>query len=653
MTTRCYVDFESRSQADIWSTGAYRYAEDPTTEILCLAWAVDNGPVHGALRGKELRAAVGEINDLILSGAEFHAHNAFFERCMWRFKFTPQYGAMPIPIKQWRCTAAKGSAHALPRRLEHMALALGCTHQKDVEGNKLMRALCTTTGAIEQTKLLRLLDYCKRDVEAERDIDRKLPDLCPQEQRVWFMDQYLNDTGVRIDVDAVKKAAAVVKSETKALNEELYALTGGLVNAGTQREAIRSYLKTKGVDLPNLQKATVKEALAKAGGDNLRILQLRQQLSLTSNAKYLALLDAVSSDERVRDLLVYHGASTGRWSGKLFQIHNLVKALLDGKTIDAAIAVLKESPDGFSCLYDALPTLSSCIRGMFIPSTGHKMLITDFAAIEARVVMWLAGEETGIKLFREQDGDSTKADIYVHMARAIYGKKDLTKKDKKARQLGKQTVLGCGFGMGVLKFQETCEKYEVDLGPKTVALLDRENKKRMVSPLAVTSVDKYRSTFKRVQSFWYEMEDAAKKAVLSGRPHPCGKVTWFMDGEFLRMRLPSGRTIVYHRPKITPENKFTYLAVNSITNKYEVEEAWGGKLVENATQAVARDIMVEAMFRLLRQKYRILFTVHDELVLESQTGSVEEVSKIVREVPPWAAGCPINAECEETMRYKK
>jgi len=650
---RIYIDFESRSQADIWTTGAYRYAEDPTTEILCLAWAIDDGPVKGVIHGKELKQAIPELNALVKEGAEFHAHNAFFERSIWKFQLTPKYGALPIPIRQWRCTAAKVSAHALPRRLEHAAIALGCVQKKDVEGSKLMRSLCTTTGIIESAKLRRLLEYCEQDVRTERDIDRALPDLCPSEQQVWFMDQYLNDTGVYVDKPAVEIAIRLIEEETKERNEELFQLTGGLINAGTKREAIKKYLESKGVKLPNLQKATVKDALSKTSGDNLRILQLRQQLSLTSNAKYAAFLSALSPDGRIRDLLVYHGASTGRWSGKLVQIQNLVKASIKPDEINQAVSLLKRTPDGFKQLYETLPTLSFCIRGMLIPTPGYKMYITDFAAIEARVVMWLAGEEKGLGLFRQQDKDPTLPDIYVHMARSIYHRPDLTKKNKAERQLGKQTVLGSGFGMGPAKFQETCEKYEVDLGPKTAEVSKFGGETVKVSPLAIKSVDMYRTTFPRVPRFWYEMEAAAKRAISSPAPQQCGKIVWYMDKEFLRMRLPSGRTIVYHRPKIDIEGKISFLAVNSITNKYEIEHTWGGKLVENATQAVARDIMVATMFSLIRAGYHILFTVHDELVVEHTGGSVEEILNLVTSVPSWAEGCPINAESEQVERYKK
>jgi len=626
---RVYIDFESRSQCDIWTAGAYRYCEHPTTEILCLAWAVDDGPVRGAIHGAELRRSIKELNALVSEGAEFHAHNAFFERCMWRFKFTPKYGALPIPIRQWRCTAAKVSAHALPRRLVHAANALGVVNKKDMEGSSLMKALCTTTGPIDEARLRRLLEYCEQDVRTERDIDRAIPDLCPSEQEVWFMDQYLNDTGVCVDREAIEQAVLLVEQATKEGNEELHKITGGLIDAGTKREAIKKYLESKGVKLPNLQKQTVKDAIATAGGDNLRVLQLRQQLSLTSNAKYAAFLAAMSPDGRIRDLLVYHGASTGRWSGKLVQIQNLVKAAIKPHEIDAAIRVLKQSPEAFSSIYDVLPTLSSCIRGMLIPSPGHSMFITDFAAIEARVVMWLAGETVGLKAFAEKDADSSVDDIYVRMAKQI--------SPTATRQLGKQTVLGCGFGMGVQKFIDTCAKYEVAVTPA----------------LAERAVNTYRKLFSRVPKFWYAMEDAARQTIVTGKPHKLGLLEFYIDGDFMRLKLPAGRTIVYHHPRVDADGSISFMAVNSLTNKYEREQIWGGKLVENAVQATARDLMVAGMFGLLRAGYRILFTVHDELVVESTKGSCEEVKQIVCRVPTWAKGCPINAECDSAERYKK
>jgi len=628
MPKKVYIDFESRSTIDIWKTGAYRYAEDPSTEILCLAWALDRSPVTGAIKGHPLTSAIPMFNDWIRSGAEFHAHNAFFERCIWHFKAVP-LGFLPIPLTQWRDTAAKAAMCSLPRKLELAAQALGCAHQKDMDGYKLMRVLCVSQGVIPQEKLDRLLLYCCRDVESERDVDLLLPDLPEYEQKVWFMDQYMNDTGIKIDVPMVKNAVNLIEQETKARNEELFKLTGGLINAGTKREAIKNYLERKGLNLPDLTKATVKEAITKSEGSNLRILQLRQQLSLTSIAKYAAVLSALGTDGRIRDIQVYHGAGTGRWTGKLVQIQNLVKSTHKPGVIEAAIETLKTSPECFSLSYDVLPVLSSCLRGIFIPNDGKEMFITDFSAIEARVVMWLAGEKAGLAQFVEKDRHPEVDDIYVKMAKVIGA--------SASRQLGKQTILGCGYGMGSRKFQETCAKYEIEVD----------------AVLSERAVNAYRTTFPAVPQFWYSTENAARQTVSSGKSHQNGRIGFSREGNFLVMMLPSGRKLYYHYPKISVTGKLTYMAVNSVTNKYEIEETWGGKLVENATQAVARDLMVAAMFNLFGAKYHVLFTVHDELVAEKETGTEKEVTDLVCHTPAWANGCPVNAETKKVRRYQK
>lgn len=827
---RCFLDFESRSQVDIWQSGAAVYAEDLSTEILCLCYAIDNGPVITLTR-KTLAAGIKELNLLIRDKAEFHAHNAFFERSIWSNKLTPQYNAWAVPINQWRCTAAKCSAHALPRSLELAAEALNCKNKKDKQGNMTMRYIAKSTGPIEQVKLDRLYAYCRQDVEVEREIDQKLPDLCPKEQKIWFLDQYINSTGVYVDVKTIENAVVCIDQEVETLTKELQTLSGGEINAGTQRDAIKAYLEKKGCKLPDLTKKTVAAALGKVDGNNMRILQLRQQLSLTSNAKYTSLLATVSEDDRVRDILVYHGASTGRWSGKLVQLQNLVKPA-PGFDSETPIRILKAGTEAFTAIYGGgvLQTLSSCIRGMLIPTPGFEMFITDFAAIEARVVMWLAEEEKGLKMFAEQDADPSVPDIYVCMARTIYNRKTITKKDKTERQLGKQATLACiakgsmvysdkgfipietlnrgqklwdgeqwvnfqelvsvgkknviqigdlwltpdhrlltkdgwrlageialsgdiqslklgnlsvdgrllaenitkvlnvvslsvanavlkkaeesthsggvlpilvgdvarvskgcladapvdtwisllihayenggayvstifvedvwariiktsngmalggfdrplnraerswntllrlmggelgdslsielimpkgtpqeifdllhkertistkveecfdiigtdnsrfqvsnyiahncGFGMGVPKFQATCANYNIAVD---------EN-------LATRAVQAYRTTFKKVVRFWYAMEEAAIRAVSTGKQQQVGKVLWYMDGEFLRMRLPGGRTIVYHRPRVSVENRLSFMAVNPVTKRYAPEDIWGGTMVEN------------------------------------------------------------------------
>lgn len=643
MTKRVYIDFESRSQCDIWASGAWVYSQHPTTEILCLCWAEDNGPVHAVnmhqpTQGDVVGLAV--LQGLAKEGAEFHAHNAFFERAIWLNILTNLHNIENIPLRQWRCTAAKASAHALPKSLEKAAQALECKHQKDMSGSKMMKYLASSTGPIDSDKLNRLIEYCKNDVEVEREIDQKLPDLDAREQRIWFLDQYINDTGVAIDRLACGVAVDCIEKETSRLTKTLHEISGGEIQSGTQTAAIRRFLEAKGLSLPDLTKKTVSEAVAGAEEDVKKILRLRQQLSLTSNAKYSAFLSCGSDDGRVRDTLVYHGASTGRWTGKIVQLQNLTKPSQENFDNQGPIEILKNGGyDAMSLFYgdDTLNVLSSSIRGMLVPTEGWDMFITDFAAIEARVVMWLAGEEKGLEIFHRADKGDKDADIYVHMARSIFNKPGLTKANKAERQVGKQAVLGCGFGMGPTKFQATCEKYGI---PCTEQLAER-------------SVFGYRNTFARVKTFWYDLELGCKRAI-QGYPNQVGKVVCYVDGDFLRIKLPSGRTLAYHHPRVEGD-KISFMAADPVTKRYVPETIWGGTLVENVTQAVARDIMADSMLQAATQGFRILFTVHDELVLEAPSGTKSEVEvlKIVRTVPSWATGCPINAECEKTERYKK
>jgi DNA polymerase bacteriophage-type len=663
MTNRLYLDFESRSQCDIWSCGAWVYSQHPTTEVYLLAFAYSKGPIMPIKFfpwldepwSKDTWAKMQEIEARVKEGCEVHAHNAFFERSIWANIMTPKFFVDPIPLRQWRCTAAKMAAHALPRKLERAALALDLANKKDMVGEKFMKVVAKSTGPITPETHERVSQYCCQDVAVEREADERIPDLEPKEQRVWFLDQYINDTGVTIDREACEAAVICVKKETERLTAQLQLLTNGEVNAGTQTKAMQKYLESKGVVLPNMQKKTIKDAIAGADEATRKILLLRQQLSLTSNAKYTSFLDVCSSDGRVRDTLVYHGASTGRWAGKLVQLHNLVKPSEEGFDNQAPISILKEGGyEAMSLIYgdQLLNTLSSCIRGVLIPTPGYDMFITDFASIEARVVMWLADEKVGIKMFEDGDKDPSLPDIYVHQARTIYQNKSLVKKNKAERQVGKQTVLGGGFGMGPVKFYETCQKYSVYIGEPTKRI-ERQGEEYMVPPLAVSCIEGYRTMFSKVPRFWSDLEEGVKKAIW-GHPNQVGKVVCYVEGEFLRIRLPSGRTLAYHRPRVD-RDRITFMSEDEKTHRYIPQSTWGGTLVENVTQAVARDLMVESMFHFASTGFRILFTVHDELVLEAPVGTKteEDVLKIVRTVPSWAQGCPMNAECEKAERYKK
>lgn len=641
-----YVDFESRSKADIWTCGAWEYSMHPSTEILCLAYAIDDGPVQlvDFTDSSSVRRLSLPFGGAIKEGAIFHAHNAYFERCIWRNVLAPKHGLPQIPLKQWRCTAAKACAHGLPKSLDGASTALGLPFRKDKLGRQIMLRLCKPkkdgTWNEDPADFAVLFKYCKQDVEVERALDKALPDLSPSEQVVWYLDQTINDTGIYVDREAVEAARRARDQEELRLKAALKKHTNGELDGTSRRDAMLDWLKKQGVVLENLQKATVHAAIANAPEHVRFVLEARQQLGLTSNAKYDALLEAIGSDNRLRDTLVFHSASTGRWGGKLVQLQNLPRG--NEKDTDSLIGLLKAGGlDLFSlfCSTSPLNALSSCIRGMFTATPGYDLFVADYSAIEARVVMWLAGAANGLEMFHKQDADPTYPDIYVQMARRVLGRNDLTKEDKTQRQLGKQIVLACGYGMGHNKFQQTCEAYGIACD----------------EALAQKSVQLYRTTFAAVRQFWYSQEEAFRTCLTQGGSVLCGPVTYRKSGDWIYCRLPSGRDLAYHMPRVEADGRLSHMTTCTMTKKYVRRDTYGGKLVENITQATARDLMAAAMLRLHRAGYRLLLTVHDEIVCERKrgAGSIDEVINFMTIVPDWTKGCPIAAEGWIGERYRK
>ncbi|MBV6341045.1 DNA polymerase, partial [Candidatus Magnetobacterium casense] len=353
-----------------------------------------------------------------------------------------------------------------------------------------------------------------------------------------------------------------------------------------------------------------------------QVLRIRQQAGLSSTAKYEALIEALCEDSRLRDTLVYHAAQTGRWGGQLVQLQNLPKGTI--KDTDTAIGSVKEMDlETLRLMYgDILGLLSSCIRGMFIASPGHDLIVSDYSAVEARVLMWLAGQDNAIKMFA--DG----VDIYTKMANAIGG--------GATRDLGKTTILGAGYGMGHVKFQSACATKGITV---TIAEADR-------------AINAYRASFAKVPQFWRDQEHAVRTAILTKQPVAAGKVTWEYRGDFLYCLLPSGRSLAYHKARVEG-SRITYMTTIGAT--HTKTDTYGGRIVENITQAVARDLLAWAMVRAERAGYPIVLSVHDELVAEVPEGfgSVEAFNEVITKVPKWAAGCPIKAEGWRGKRYKK
>uniref|UniRef100_A0A6M3KUA2 Putative DNA polymerase n=1 Tax=viral metagenome TaxID=1070528 RepID=A0A6M3KUA2_9ZZZZ len=572
---KVHLDFESRSQTNIWDTGCYVYASDPSTEIVCLAYAVDNEPVKkirfSDIALYELEDPFEELKSLaIAEDTLFYAHNALFEQLVWRFCMQERFDMPRMPINKWRCTAAKALAHGLPKSLKDAARAMGLGQQKDTRGKYLIQKLSKPqkdgTFCEDPELMAEFEDYCGQDVETERELDHMLPELHPFEQYVWYEDQLINQRGIAVDTEAVDTCLKLIDEETAILKKEIFDLTDGRLEGVSRRLAVLEYFAKKKHPLPDFTKATVENAV-KSGAlppDLVEILRVRQQLGMTSVAKYSTLKAATCQDNRLKDILLFHSASTGRWGGKLVQMQNLPKGSIEDT--DTAVEMLKTGDLSLvKTMYgNVMNLLSSCIRGMFVAPEGCDLIVSDYSAIEARVLMWFCGQDDAVKMFR--DG----VDIYVQMAGRIGG--------NATRQLGKQAVLGCGYGMGHVKFQATCQTYGIQVD----------------EALAQRAVNAYRDTFKKVPAMWYAQERAMKAAIQTKKPITCGRVRWDMDArgrDFLYCTLPSGRRLAFHKPSVEG-GSVKYFTTDSYTKKYIKKETYGGKIIENCLAGDTRVVTV-------------------------------------------------------------
>lgn len=669
----CTIDFETRSAAKICTTGSWRYACDPTTEVLCLAFRLPfwpDGDValwHPAFPQFEWpEEGDDRLADLffwILDGGLVEAHNAFFERGIWNNIMIPRYGWIDVPAESWRCSAAKAASHALPRSLEDAGLALGLDVRKDTVGKKLLLRLCkprkvrmaeliagTPSDAIlyheSRAEFERLFHYCRQDVRAEEAISNALPDLSPDETAVYLLDQMTNERGVRLDREGVTAARQMLATEQRALNAELRQITDGAVPRATCRAQIKTWCAGRGIDLPDTTKTTVQTVLEdtrnQLAPDERRVLEILRTLGQSSTAKYDAMAAQICPDDRVHGLLLYHGASTGRWTGAGIQPQNFPRGTCKGWDMDFAWEIIRAGDaECLRLLYgDVMAALAHALRGALIPSEGQTFYVADYAGIEARVLLWLAEDEDGLDIFR------SGRDIYCEMASSIY-QRPITKANKDERQLGKVAILGLGYQMGYTNFVSAAGLYGI-------TLTDTMSRK---------VVDAYRRRFSRVTQFWADVEAAALLAVeYPETAIACGRVTCLKEGRFLYIILPSGRRLAYCDPwreevvrYQRPHLQLSFMGVHALSRKWQRQLTYGGSLVENIVQAVARDLMAEAFVRCAESGvYVPVLTVHDEIIAEGPPGlPVQMFEDLVAENPAWAEGCPVAAEGWSGARYRK
>ncbi len=594
-----WVDIETRSRVDLRNTTPYRYAEDSEFNILMAGWSTDGTAVHMALGEEQVRSIPGLRDPDVLKVA----HNAAFERvCFSRFFGLPL--GTYLPPEEWHDTQAIAGELGYPQKLEKLAPALGA-EEKDAAGTRLINLFCkpNRSGEFNQpedypVEWLDFVAYCEQDVHTLIDVDRQLGRWNTEtERQVYLADQRINDRGIRIDVELAHRARDAAEDNRMVQELELSELTG-VINPGSTGQLLK-WLQDSGLLIGNLQAETVAAKLAgELGPDQRRVLELRQELALIASKKFSTALESVSTDDRLRGSFRFFGAHTGRWAGRGTQLHNLPRAqLADETATDAAILDLQLGAGG-----DAY-TLKALVRALFVGPFG----VVDYAAIEARILAWLAGEDWALAAFR------AGRDIYAETAERMGGL---------SRAQGKVAVLALGYngGRGSLRAMG----YGGKDGDETLDAL----------------VQQWRRANPAITRLWKTMEVAFR---MGGPVGP--RLTIERDGTDRYMRLPSGRALGYHGCEFGRRTTF------SDPKRGVPADTYGGRLVENATQAVARDVLAEALVRLDHKGYEVVGHVHDEIIVEdTEVGSVRD---IMTEAPSWAAGLPIDGEGFVCRRYRK
>lgn len=667
-------DFETYSEIDVRKVGAYQYAKHPSTEVLMLAYKLPRQNTK-LWRAWKKEPFPQELIDAINAEYVLEAHNVPFERWVWKFQLHDKLG-VPMP-KRFLDTMATCAYRSLPLSLDDVGRVLQLDVQKDKEGKQLIQKLSKPRKPTKKDPSRRCLDpdllekfgqYCIRDVDAEYSLYQAIGDLPSDEYAVWVMDQRINSRGVTIDVEAVDSAVVVVEEATERLLKKLNEVTKGKVQTGKQVEKLIEWCSANGWDMPNMKANEVQDALTEEHlpEEVKSVLQIRQALSKSSTSKLAAFKNCTDTDDnKVRGLLQYHGASTGRWAGRLVQPQNFPRGNVKSKMETMIAAVKTRDVDLIEMLFStpAVNVVASSLRGMIVASPGRKLYVADFSAIEARVVMWLAQQWDAVDAFHAYDRKEGP-DIYCFMASKIYQRPVNKDDDPDERQLGKVTILGCGYQMSGNKLRiQAGQAYGIELTEETANML----------------VKTYRESYKEVVNLWRGLEDAAIHAVEHKTKTTFRDVSFERvvddSGTWLTMILPNGRRLWYRSPglqevtipykdKETGEDKvFTKDALFYYGKDAKHQGRWGkiftygGMLTENAVQAIARDIMVAAMRRVEKAGFEIILSVHDELICEKDDDGVDRLDQFVDLMKGpndlWFQHCPVSAEGWSGYRYKK
>lgn len=638
------IDIETYSDVSLPDCGVHRYAASEQFEILLFAYSLNDEPTRiiDLASGEKIPDKIMEYltDDSVIKTA----YNAAFERnCINRF-----FG-LSLKPEGWRCTLVQASMLSLPLSLEGVGEALNLDKKKMSEGKDLIRYFCMPckptkanggrtrnlpSDAPEKWELFKT--YCIRDVDVEKQIRNKLAKfpIPDREQKLYCMDQRINDRGIMVDQELIGHAVACDLLYKETVTKKAYEISG-LENPNSVSQ-LKDWLNEKGIEVDSLAKAAVEELVENTQGDVSEMMKLRLAMSKTSVKKYEAMERSVCPDGRVHGLLQFYGANrTGRWAGRLVQIHNLPQNHMED--LELARSLVKEGRyDLVELLYDSTPdVLSELIRTAFVARPGCRFIVSDFSAIEARVMGYLAGEGWVMEEFR---GDGK---IYEQTASKMFHIPigEITK-GSPYRARGKVASLACQYG--------GAEGALISMG--ALNFVEEEELKGLVQS--------WRTANPHIVNYWYEIDGAVKAAVKERKMTKVGMVTVYYQSGMLKIALPSGRVLSYVRPRMTV-NRFGSESVSyegiGTNRKWTRIESYGAKFCENIVQATARDVLAEAMLRLEKKGFDIVCHIHDEVVLEvpEGTSSVEEVNGIMAVCPDWCEGLPLKAAGFESPFYKK
>lgn len=651
------IDIETKSSADISKTGLYRYAQDKDFGILLFAYKYDGDEVKvvdltaGESIPKNIREA---LTDPYVTK---HAYNAAFE---WYCLNTAGY---TTPLEQWCCTMVHGLYCGYTAGLDATGKAIGLPQdkQKLMTGKALIRYFCVPCKPTKSNggrtwnlpkhapeKWALFKEYCIQDVVTEYELQKRL-DAFPMpedELSLWRMDVRMNAFGVGVDPALISGALEIDATSTEQLTAKAVEITG-LPNPNSAVQ-LQQWLRGRGVEMENLQKATVEEALGRKDlpEEARDVLEIRRQLGKTSVKKYAAMQTAKGEDNRVRGLTQFYGANrTGRWAGRLVQLQNLPRNYID--TLDYARNLVKaKNFEGLRLIYGNVPdTLSQLIRTAFVPSKGNKFVVADFSAIEARVIAWLAGEQWVNEVFATHGKiyEATASQMFhVPIERIVKGNPEYS-----LRQKGKVATLALGYQGGTSAL--------IAMGALNMGLEEDE------LPDIVT---RWRNANPRIRDLWYAVEEAALAAVRTAQPQAIRGLVFRLEGDlvygqsFLTVQLPSGRKLFYPKPFLK-ENHFGrmaihYYTVGQQTKKWEVDSTYGGKMTENIVQAIARDCLAETLRRIDRMGLQVVFHVHDEVIIDApQDVTAEQICRLMAEPITWAPGLILKGAGFESGYYMK